>query len=174
MSHDPAPSENAVSQPIQLRGELADRDSWQATNCSVARALDVVGTRSAMLILREAHYGARRFEQFARRVGITEAVAAARLRELTEAGLLVKQPYRDPGQRTRYEYQLTDMGRDLLPVLVSLMRWGDRYLAGELGAPVRLVHRDCDAPVEAELRCAAGHHVGAGELDISRRKRGSR
>src|SRR5947209_5765312 len=92
-----------------LEGPLADRDSWRATRCSVDRALGVVGTRSAMLILREAYYGTRRFSEFARRVGITDAVAAARLRELCEAGLLRRETYREPGQRARAEYHLTEM-----------------------------------------------------------------
>src|SRR6266568_2527399 len=88
----------------------ATRDSWDMTRCSVARALGVVGTRSAMLIMREAFYGARRFDEFARRVGVTDAVAAERLRELVAAGLLEKRPYKEPGQRTREEYRLTTMG----------------------------------------------------------------
>jgi len=71
---------------------LARRGSWSAASCSVAAALEVVGTRSAMLLMREAFYGTRRFDDFAHRVGISDAVAAARLRELVEAGLLAKVP----------------------------------------------------------------------------------
>ena len=79
-----------------LGGPVADRDAWSAANCSVGRALEVVGTRSAMLMMREAYYGTRRFDDFARRVGVSEPVAAARLRELVAAGLLVRRPYREP------------------------------------------------------------------------------
>ena len=74
---------------VRLTGVLEDRDAWRATHCSIGRAMEVVGTRSAMLILREAYYGTTRFDDFASRVGITEAVASARLKELTEAGLFV-------------------------------------------------------------------------------------
>ncbi len=154
---------------ITLQGRLSDRDSWAATNCSIGKALDVVGTRSAMLIMREAYYGARRFEEFTRRVQITEAVAATRLRELTDAGLLQRIPYRDPGQRTRQEYQLTEMGTELLPALLALMQWGDRYLAQPTGGPMTLTHLDCGEPVHAEIRCAAGHPVTLGELGLARR-----
>jgi len=76
---------------------LTDLSSWRADRCSLAKAIDLVGTRSAMLILREAYYGTTRFDGFASRVGITEAVAAKQLRRLTEAGLLTKQPYRELG-----------------------------------------------------------------------------
>ncbi len=131
----------------------------------MARALDVVSSRSALLILREAFYGATRFDEFAERVGISEPVAAARLRELVDDGLLVREPYREPGQRSRLGYRLTDKGAELLPVLVALMQWGDRWLAPD-GAPVVLHHSGCGEPVHAELRCEAGHLPEAGELDL--------
>ncbi len=131
----------------------------------MARALDVVSSRSALLILREAFYGATRFDEFAERVGISEPVAAARLRELVDDGLLAREPYREPGQRTRMGYRLTDKGVELLPVLVALMQWGDRWLAPD-GPPVVLQHSGCGQPVRAELQCAAGHPAVSGELDL--------
>lgn len=139
---------------MTLTGPLADRDSWEASNCSIAKALDVVGTRSAILILREAFYGATRFDQFARRVGITDAVASARLKELTEAGIFDKVPYQEPGQRARSEYRLTEMGRDLLPVVLALLQWGDRYLQPD-GAPLRLTDSDSGDPVTVDVRAAS-------------------
>jgi DNA-binding HxlR family transcriptional regulator len=151
---------------ISLQGKLSDRDSWAATTCSIRKALDVVGTRSAMLIMREAYYGARRFDEFARRVRITEAVAAARLRELTDAGLLERSPYQEPGQRTRYEYELTEMGRDLAPALLALMQWGDRYLADPPGGPLTVTHAGCGEKVHVEVRCDGGHAVELDELAI--------
>ena len=131
----------------------------------MARALDVVSSRSALLILREAFYGTTRFDEFAERVGISEPVAAARLRELVADGLLEREPYREPGQRTRMGYRLTGKGAELLPALVALMQWGDRWLAPD-GAPVVLRHSGCDEPVRAELRCAAGHQAPADELEL--------
>jgi DNA-binding HxlR family transcriptional regulator len=155
----------------QLEGPLADRDAWTADRCSVDRALGVVGTRTAMLILREAYYGTTRFDAFARRVGITDAVTSARLRELTEHGLLRREPYREPGSRTRYEYHLTRMGLDVLPALLALMQWGDRYLADPSGPPLAVEHAECGAPVRVEVRCAAGHEVGLADLSIRAARR---
>jgi DNA-binding HxlR family transcriptional regulator len=158
---------------VVLEGHLADRDAWNADRCSIAKALDVLGARSSFLLMREAFYGARRFDEFTRRVGITEAVASARLRELTEHGLLARQPYQEPGQRTRHEYVLTEKGRDILPIALALMAWGDKHLTGERGAPLALRHAGCGADVAVEVRCAEGHAVPLEELSVSavRRRR---
>jgi DNA-binding HxlR family transcriptional regulator len=151
---------------VQLTGRLAPRENWSADRCSIRRALAVAGNTSALLILREAFYGTSRFDDFAARVGISEPVAAARLRDLVEHGLLARLPYREPGQRTRLGYRLTRKGAELLPVLVALMQWGDNWLAPG-GPPVVLRHHGCGEPVRAELRCAAGHQPAAGELDLT-------
>lgn len=139
---------------------LLDRSGWPPFDCSVERALSIVGTRTAMLMLREAFYGTRRFQDFAERVGVSEAAAAVRLRQLVDQGLLRKAPYRRSGDRERYEYRLTEKGRDLLPTLVSLMRWGDRWLTND-GAPIELLHDSCRSPVHVELRCHHDHEVDA-------------
>src|SRR5260370_31912351 len=125
----PAPATAPPEHVVRLSGALSPRGSWQATGCSMARALDVVSSRSALLILREAFYGATRFDEFAERVGISEPVAAARLRELVDDGLLVREPYREPGQRSRLGYRLTEKGAELLPVPVALMQGGTRWVA---------------------------------------------
>jgi DNA-binding HxlR family transcriptional regulator len=152
-----------TSGTVALDGPLSDRSAWSAHGrCSIGRAMEVVGTRSAMLLMREAFYGTRRFDDFAGRVGITEAAAAKRLRELVDAGLLERTPYQEPGQRTRHEYRLTEMGRDLAPAAMALMQWGDRYLADD-GPPLRLRHVDCGAAVEVQVRCTEGHEVPLGE-----------
>jgi DNA-binding HxlR family transcriptional regulator len=149
-----------------LEGKLADRDAWTADRCSIAKALDVLGTRSSFLLMREAFYGGRRFDELARRVGVSEAVAAARLKELTSHGLLAREPYQEPGQRTRHEYVLTEKGRDLLPVALALMAWGDKHLTGDRGAPLSLRHTACGADVGVEVRCANGHDVPLDELGV--------
>ena len=153
---------------VQLTGALEPREGWSADRCMIARSLDVVTTRSAFLILREAFYGTSRFDDFAQRVGISEPVTAARLKELVAHGLLEREDYREPGQRTRQRYKLTDKGAELLPALVGLMQWGDRWL-DERGGPVELRHRGCGERVTAELRCAADHSVGADELELADR-----
>jgi DNA-binding HxlR family transcriptional regulator len=151
---------------LRMTGSLDPRDSWQANGCTIARALDVVPTRSAFLLLREAFYGTTRFDDFAERVGISEPATAARLRELVDNGLLEREDYREPGQRTRQRYLLTEKGADLFPVLVALMQWGDHWL-DERGGPVEMRHRDCGERVGVELRCAAGHSVDSDELDLA-------
>ena len=153
-----------------MTGPLAPREDWIIERCPMAATLDILSTRSAFLILREAFYGATRFEQFVQRTQISEPVAAARLRELTDAGLLDREPYRDPGQRTRSEYHLTDKGADLAPTLIALMDWGDRW-GIDGGARVELRHCGCGAPVHAELRCTDGHELQAGEIELGLKRR---
>jgi DNA-binding HxlR family transcriptional regulator len=156
-----------MEQTIAMAGGLEPRGAWEARHCSIAKALEVVHTRSAFLILREAFYGASRFDEFSHRTGLSDPVTAGRLRELEQAGLLEREDYREPGQRTRRGYRLTEMGRELLPALVALMQWGDRWLQG--GRPrVALRHSGCGSPVTAQLRCGREHEVGPGELDLVR------
>jgi DNA-binding HxlR family transcriptional regulator len=154
---------------IRMTGPLEPRGGWTADRCTIARTLDVIPTRSAFLILREAFYGTNRFDDFSQRVGISEPVTAARLKELVEHGLLEREDYREPGQRTRQRYRLTPKGAELFPALAALMQWGDRWL-DERGGPLELKHRDCGEEVTVELRCAAGHQVTADELDLAMRR----
>ncbi len=154
---------------IQMAGSLDPRDGWTADGCPIARTFDTVGTRSAFLILREAFYGATRFEQFVQRSGLSEPVVAERLRDLTAEELLERVPYRETGKRTRNEYRLTDKGRELLPVLVAMMRWGDRWLVPG-GARVELTHAGCGSQVGVALRCEKGHDVETGELQLRDRR----
>jgi DNA-binding HxlR family transcriptional regulator len=156
---------------LRMTDGLEPRGAWSADRCTIAKALEVIPTRSAFLILREAFYGTTRFDDFATRVGISEPVTAARLRELVDNGLLEREDYREPGQRTRQRYRLTEKGADLLPALVALMHWGDRWL-DDRGGPVELRHRDCGERVAVELRCEAGHSVSADELDLAPHRAG--
>jgi DNA-binding HxlR family transcriptional regulator len=123
----------------------------------------LVGTKSAMLIMREAYYGTTRFDDFARRVGITKAATSTRLSELVDAGMLAKRPYREPGQRSRDEYVLTDEGTDFMPVVWAMFEWGRKYLED---SRLRLSHLGCGADVTVEIRCAEGHRVPADELGV--------
>lgn len=150
---------------LQLAGPLATRgDVPLGDRCPIERALGVIGNRTTLLLLREAFYGASRFDQLWRRVGVTEAVAAQRLRELVAAGVLEKQPYRQPGQRTRHEYVLTRAGHDLMPVVVGLIQWGVAH--GPAGSGATMTHSACGAEVRAEVRCASGHEVAEGDVVI--------
>jgi DNA-binding HxlR family transcriptional regulator len=118
----------------------------------VARTLDIVGEKWALLAIREVFLGNRRFDEMIRRTGAPRDTLAARLRTLTGAGILERRPY--SGHPARFEYRLTDAGRDLYPVIASLMRWGDRYLAGDDGPPLVLQHR-CGHRLVTQLVCEA-------------------
>ena len=122
-------------------------------NCSIARALDVLGESWSLLILRDVLSGLRRFDQLETSLGIATNVLAARLKRLCSLGLLERRVYRQ--RPVRYEYLATERARDLGPVLIALLQWGDKYLAGETGPPRTLVHNGCGHATIAELVCAS-------------------
>ena len=150
---------------LRLSGALARRRGPAGDRCPIDRTLQVVGSRSAMLLLREAFYGSTRFDDLVRLTGFTEAVAAKRLKELVEHGLLKRRPYREPGQRTRHEYVLTERGHDLLPVLLALGEWSRKH-SPEKGGPTPL-HEGCGAEVRVMLQCDAGHRPVEDELVLT-------
>src|SRR3984893_1070194 len=126
--------------------------------------MSALGTKSAMLIMREAYYGTTRFDDFAQRVGITKAAASARLSELVDLGLLTLRPYPEPGKGTLDEYVLTEAGIDFMPVVWAMFEWGQRPLPGR--NRLRLMHLGCGAEAGVEIRCAEGHVVPPGELGM--------
>jgi DNA-binding HxlR family transcriptional regulator len=141
------------------------RFGWSTANCSIRGALEVVGEKWSLLVLREAYSGVRRFDDFHRAIGCPRNLLGERLGKLVDEGLLERVPYREPGQRTRHEYRLTAKGEELRPALVALMQWGDRWTADADGPPAVVRHRDCGAQVRAVLVCEAGHDaLGAKEL----------
>jgi DNA-binding HxlR family transcriptional regulator len=118
------------------------RTSFANMNCSIARTVEVVGEWWTFLILRDAMlYDARRFEEFQSRLGIARNVLAARLQTLVEHGIFEMTPYQQHPER--FEYVLTDKGRDLFPVLATLLQWGDRWMADKAGPPASFVHGKC-------------------------------
>ncbi|MCW3817167.1 helix-turn-helix transcriptional regulator [Micromonospora sp. DR5-3] len=132
---------------------------WSVENCTIARAMAILGERWTLVVLREVFNGVRRFDDMRVRTGIPRQVLTNRLAMLVEQGVLRRVPYREPGSRMRHEYRLTDKGLDLWPVLVAVLGWGDRYLADPDGSPLAVAHRDCGAEVRVALRCAEGHEV---------------
>ncbi len=129
---------------------------WTEINemkCSVARTLSVVGDRWTLLIIRDTFLGIRRFADFQKDLRMTRHRLAARLSKLVEEGILARVQYQD--RPRRFEYRLTEKGIDLYPVVVSLLGWGDRWMAGADGAPVELVHRSCGNHVMPTLTCPA-------------------
>lgn len=127
-------------------------ESAQPRACSIARTLDIVGEKWALLAVREVFLGNRRFDEMVRRTGAPRDTLAARLRTLTGAGIMERRQYCE--HPARYEYYLTDAGRDLYPVIVTLMRWGDLYLAGDDGPPLVLRH-SCGHQLTAQVVCQA-------------------
>ena len=153
---------------LQLAGPIAAReDTPLGDACAIDRTMQMVGNRTAMLLLRETFYGASRFDHLVKRVGVTEAVASQRLRELVDIGVLAKEPYREPGQRTRYEYVLTESGHALLPTLLAMLDWGETYHPYGHRRPTRAVHAECGETVRPMLRCEAGHDVAEEDVVIT-------
>ena len=102
------------------------RSDWSEDRCAIARSLDVVGDPWVMLIIRQALSGARRYDQFREQLRVADNVLSRRLHALVDAGLLERSAYRD-GNRTRFEYLLTEAGADLLPVINALVLWGEKH-----------------------------------------------
>jgi DNA-binding HxlR family transcriptional regulator len=124
--------------------------TYEGQDCSIARTLEVVGERWTLLVLRESFLGTARFDDFQRRLGIARNVLQTRLERLVEEGVLERRPYQD--RPRRFEYVLTREGRDLLPVLLALLQWGDRHRAPD-GPPVAIAHARCGGPINAALQC---------------------
>ncbi|MEU8264653.1 helix-turn-helix domain-containing protein [Micromonospora sp. NPDC048999] len=124
---------------------------YAGQSCSIARALDVVGERWSLLIVREALLGATRFDEFLRNLGIARNVLADRLGTLVHGGVLQRVPYQE--RPLRHEYHLTDRGRELVPVVLALMQWGDRHFAGPAGPPRLAEHDGCGGAARSGVHC---------------------
>jgi DNA-binding HxlR family transcriptional regulator len=121
--------------------------------CSIAGALEVVGERWSLLIVRDIMLGVRRFDRLQESLGIARNVLQKRLEMLVDQGVLERRLYQERPER--HEYRLTEKGLDLWPAIVALMKWGDRYTAPEAGPPVLLEHRGCGGAVDDHRLCEA-------------------
>jgi DNA-binding HxlR family transcriptional regulator len=139
-----------------------DRDT---SNCSIARTLEVVGEKWTILILREVWYGSSRFNEFERILGCPRNLLAERLRKLVEHGILATETYQEVGARSRLRYVITAKGMDLLPAVLGLLQWGDRYRADPEGPAVINRHRGCGARVDVQVRCQHDHPVSAADTE---------
>jgi len=119
--------------------------------CSVAGTLGVVGERWTLLIVREILQGRRRFSEMQRTLGVARNVLAARLERLAQEGILERRPYGDHAQR--HEYFLTEKGLDLWPVLIALLHWGDKHVAGEKGPAMTVLHKRCGGEMDEHRIC---------------------
>lgn len=158
---------------MRLEAPLDDRTGWSpAGQCPIEHAMGVVGSRTAMLLMREAFYGTRRFDDFVERLEIAPATASAHLRTLTDAGLLARSRYQEQGERARAEYVLTRAGSDLMPVVIGLFEWGLKYAGGS--DQLEYAHEGCGAKVSVTVGCADGHAVPADEVEVRRVRRSRR
>ncbi len=127
------------------------RSSVDHLNCSIARTLEIVGEWWTLLIIRDAFLGLRRFDDIQRDLGISRNILSDRLGTLVEHGIFERRRYQEHPER--FEYRLTEKGIDLYPVVVTLLRWGDRWESPD-GPPLRLVHEACGHDSEAHLVCS--------------------
>jgi len=132
---------------------------YESRTCSVARTMEVLGDRWTVLVLRDVFNGVHRFDDLQRHIGIARDVLAKRLAALVREGVLERVEYQEPGARRRLEYQLTPAGRDLGPVLLTLIKWGDTYRGDGSGPPAVVAHQECGAPVHLVAECDKGHRL---------------
>jgi DNA-binding HxlR family transcriptional regulator len=145
------------------RLECMERTSFAQMRCSLARGLDLIGDWWSPLILRDLFLGVVRFDELVEDLGISRNLLTRRLRALAANGMIERIAY----QRLpmRYEYRLTEAGRDLVPVLLALMAWGDRWAAPKQGRPILFRHSRCGHECAARVTCSAcGEPLAAGEL----------
>jgi DNA-binding HxlR family transcriptional regulator len=146
---------------------VVERKSFSEMDCSVAQCLEVVGEWWSMLVVRDVFLGATRFDDLQKSLGISRNILQQRLARLVDAGVLEKVPYCE--HPLRFEYRLTEKGRDLWPVLTAMRQWGDHYAAPN-GPPVRLRHKGCGAITEPVTVCGScGEAVGCRDFVALRR-----
>jgi DNA-binding HxlR family transcriptional regulator len=139
------------------------KNDYEDQNCSIARALELVGERWTILVLRDVFLGRRRFDQIQQSLGVARNVLAARLDRLVAEGILEKVPYQE--RPLRHEYRLTPKGVDLWPVTVELLRWGDRYAAPDAGPPIVLRHKGCGGELgEGRVCMRCGDRLQASDV----------
>ena len=127
------------------------KTSFADMNCSIAQSLEIIGEWWTLLIVRDAFLGVRRFDDYVERLGISRNVLANRLDTLVDNDILERHPYDEA--RSRYDYLLTDKGRALWPVMVTLRQWGDQWILRPGNEPLLLEHRDRGHHTTAQLTC---------------------
>jgi DNA-binding HxlR family transcriptional regulator len=136
--------------------------TYESQNCSIARALEVVGDRWTLLVLRSAFEGYRRFDDFQERLGVARNILTDRLTRLCDEGVLRRVRYQE--RPDRYEYRLTRKGVELWPVMMILLKWGDRHYAPD-GPPMVVSHAGCGGALSDDLTCdACGVRLGPGDV----------
>lgn len=140
--------------------------SWQKVGempCSVARGLAILGDRWTLLIIRNAFLQVRRFDDIQKQLGVPRHILSVRLKKLVDEGVLVKAQYQEAP--ARYEYKLTDKGKDLYPVIMMLTAWGDKWLDEGKGAPILYKHKQCGHTFTPVVACSeCGEKISARDV----------
>ena len=144
-------TQSCFTQLLRAKVVLVLRNDYSNQACSVARTLEVVGERWTLLVIRDAFCGLRRFDEFQASTGVARNVLTSRLERLFDHGILEKRAYQE--RPPRFEYLLTDKGRDLWPVIFALMQWGDQYDPWAQGPPTLVAHRGCGGNVGQGAVC---------------------
>jgi DNA-binding HxlR family transcriptional regulator len=127
------------------------RHDYPGQTCSIAKALELVGERWTLLLVRDVMTGHRRFDELQKSLGVARNVLSARLQRMVEEDILERRPYQESPER--YEYFLTEKGLDLWPALVALLGWGDRHTDYPDGPPLLVFHKECGGPVSDRGVC---------------------
>ncbi|WP_369149611.1 winged helix-turn-helix transcriptional regulator [Streptomyces sp. R44] len=151
---------------MRFEKRLSDRDAWSiGDGCSAGRVLDLLSTRTVFMVVRECFYGTTRFEDFVARIGTSAPSVSRALKQLESAGVVARTPYQEPGKRARDEYRLTEAGEDLLPVFLSLIRWGDTYLQ-DGRPPLAFVEAGSGRPLDVRVTAEPAPEASSDDIEI--------
>jgi DNA-binding HxlR family transcriptional regulator len=134
-----------------VKSRAAERQK-RDRNCSITRTISILSDGWGFMILRESYFGVTRFDAFQKMLGLPRGTLTARLRKLTARGLLRQVQY--SSNPPRYEYRLTKVGFDLYPVMIAMMSYGDRWLAGGRKPPLDLIHEECGKHSHPHITCS--------------------
>lgn len=148
---------------------LARRSPVSLDICHLSKAVEVIGDRWTLLILRSALFGVRRFDDFQTELGIPRTILSGRLKRLLDAGIMTKESYRVPGKRPRPEYVLTEMGQALQPILIAMTQWGDEWLSEGATPPLGFTHAQKRQKVRAAFVDEDGTETTLTDMRISLR-----
>ncbi|SEE15617.1 helix-turn-helix domain-containing protein [Streptomyces sp. TLI_105] len=151
---------------MRFEKRLSDRDAWSiGDGCSAGRVLDLLSTRTVFMVVRECFYGTTRFEDFVTRIGTSAPSVSRALKQLETAGIVARTPYQEPGKRARDEYRLTGAGEDLLPVFLSLIRWGDTYLQ-DGRPPLAFVEAESGRPLNVRVTADPAPDPSSDDIEV--------
>lgn len=138
--------------------------------CHLAKAVETVGDKWTLLILRSSLFGVRRFDDYQKELSIPRTVLSGRLSKLVAAGVMAKQSYKEEGKRARPEYVLTDAGEALRPVLMALTQWGDDWVSEGAAPPISFTHAKSRQSVRPAFVDEDGRETKMSEMRISLRR----